>query len=63
MELAQELRKEERLGDPVQQTLSNVLETVWQISQSFEKMKDTMKIYATPENCSSLVVKKCNKEI
>ena len=26
-------------------------------------MKDKMKIYARPENCSSLVVKKCNKEI
>ena len=26
-------------------------------------MKDKMKIYASPENCNSLVVKKCNKEI
>ena len=26
-------------------------------------MKDNMKIYARPENFSSLVVKKCNKEI
>ena len=26
-------------------------------------MKDKMKIYARPENCNSLVVKKCNKEI
>ena len=26
-------------------------------------MKDKMKIYVMPESCSSLVVKKCNKEI
>ena len=26
-------------------------------------MKDKMKVYARPENCSSLVVKKCNKQI
>ena len=26
-------------------------------------MKDKMKIYARPENCSSLVFTKCNKEI
>ena len=29
-ELAQELNKEEGLGEPVQQTLANILETVWQ---------------------------------
>ena len=62
-ELAQELNKEEGLGEPVQQTLANILETVWQNPQSYEKMKDKMKIYARPENCSSLVVKKCNKKI
>ena len=28
-ELAQELNKEERLGEPVQQTLANIYETVW----------------------------------
>ena len=26
-------------------------------------MKDKIKIYARPKNCSSLVAKKCNKEI
>ena len=62
-ELAQELNKEEGLGEPVQQTLANILEAVWQNPQSYEKMKDKMKIYPRPENCSSLVVKKCNKEI
>ena len=46
----------------MQETLVNILETVWQNFQSYEKMKDKMKIYARPENCSSLV-KKCNKEI
>ena len=61
-ELAQELNKEKGLGEPVQQTFANILETVWQNPQSYEKMKDKMKIYARPENCSSLV-KKCNKEI
>ena len=62
-ELAQELNKEEGLGEPVQQTLANIIETVWQNPQSYEKMKDKMKIFARPKNCSSLVVKKCNKEI
>ena len=62
-ELAQQLNEEEGLGEPVQQTLANILETVWQNPQSYEKMKDKMKIYPRPENCSSLVVKKCNKEI
>ena len=62
-ELDQELNKEEGLGEPVQQTLANILGTVWQNPQSYEKIKDQMKIYARPENCSSLVVKKCNKEI
>ena len=61
-ELAQELNKEESLGEPMQQTLANILETVWQNPQSCEIMKDKMKIYARPKNCSSLVVKKCNKE-
>ena len=62
-ELAQELNKE-GLNEPVQQTLVNILETVWQNPQSYKKMQDKMKIYARPENCSSLVVKKkCNKEI
>ena len=62
-ELDQELNKEEGLGEPVQQTLANILGTVWQNPQSYEKMKDQIKIYARPENYSSLVVKKCNKEI
>ena len=56
-ELAQELNKE-GLNEPVQQTLVNILETVWQNPQSYKKMQDKMKIYARPENCSSLVVKK-----
>ena len=47
----------------MQQTLANILETVWQNPQSYEKMKKKMKIYARPENCSTLVVKKCNKDI
>ena len=62
-ELAQELNKEEGLGEPVQQTLANILETIWQNPQSYEKIKDKIKIYARPENCSSLVVTKCSKEI
>ena len=60
--LAQELNRKEGLCEPEQQTLANILNTVWQNLQSFEKMKDKMKIYARSENCSSLV-KKCNKEI
>ena len=47
----------------MQQTLANILETVWQNPQSYEKMKDITKIYVRPENCSSLVVKKCSKKI
>ena len=46
----------------MQETLVNILETIWQNFQSYEKMKDEMKIYARPENCISLF-KKCNKEI
>ena len=62
-ESTQELNKEEELGELVQQTLTNILETVCQSPQSYETIKDKMKIYDRPENCSSLVVKKCNKEI
>ena len=47
----------------MQQTLANALELVRQNPQSYEKIKDKMKIYARPENCSSLAAKKCNKEI
>ena len=57
-ELAQELNKEEGLLEPVQQNLANILETVWQNPQSYEKIKDKMSIYARPENFCSLVVKK-----
>ena len=35
-ELAQELTKKDGLSEPVQQTLANILETVWQNSQSYE---------------------------
>ena len=49
-ELAQKLNKEEGSREPVQQTLANILEIVWQNPQSYEKMKDKMKIYARPEN-------------
>ena len=62
-ELAQELNKKKGFGEPVQQTLAIILQTVWKNPQSYEKMKDKMKIYAGPENCISLVAKKCNKEI
>ena len=62
-ELAQELNMEEGLDEPVEETLANILETVWQNPQSYEKMEGKMKIYSRPENCSSLVVKKFNKEI
>ena len=58
-DLAQELNKEEGLNELLQQTLANILETVWQNLQSYQKMN----IYARSENWSSLVVKKCNKEI
>ena len=47
----------------MQKTLTNILETVWQNLQSYEKMKDKLKIYVRPKNCSSLVVKKWNKKI
>ena len=47
-ELPQELNKEEGLGEPVRQTLANILETVWQNPQSHEKMKDKMKIKFMP---------------
>ena len=47
----------------MKQTLANILETIWQNPQSYEKMKNKMKIYARPENCNRLVVKKCNKDI
>ena len=47
----------------MKQTLANILETVCQNPQSYEEMKDKMEIYARPENCSKLVVKKCNKDI
>ena len=47
----------------MQQTLSIILETFWQNLYSYEKMKDNMKIYTRPENCGSLAVKKCHKEI
>lgn len=43
-ELAQEVNKEKGLDEPVQLTLAKILETVWQNPQSFEKMKDKMKI-------------------
>ena len=62
-ELAQELSKEDGLGEPLQHTLANIYETLWQNPQSYEKMEHKMKIYARPENCSSVLVKKCNKEI
>ena len=61
-ELAQEVNKEKGLDEPAQLTLTKILETVLQNPQSFEKMKDKMNIYARPENCSSLVVKNCNKK-
>ena len=61
-ELAQELNKE-GLGEPVKQILANILETVWQNPQFHERIKHEIKIYPMLENCSSLVVKKCNKEI
>ena len=40
----------------MQQALANILETIWQNQQFYEKIKDEMNIYAGPENCSSLVV-------
>ena len=49
-ELAQELIKEERLDEPVQQTLVNILETVKQNPKSYEKTKDKIKIYARSVN-------------
>lgn len=41
----------------------NILDTVWQNTQSYKKSTDKINIYARPEYCSSLVVKKCSKEI
>ena len=61
-ELIQDL-KEEGLGGPVQPTLPNILVTVWQKTQSYEKEKDKTKICTRSENSSSVVVKKFNKEI
>ena len=39
-QLVQELNKEERLDELIQQTLANILETVWHNPQSYEKIKD-----------------------
>ena len=36
---------------------------VWQNPNAFEKFKTKMKTYKKPQNCSDLLVKKCNKEI
>ena len=49
-DLVQELNKEEGLNELLQQTLANILETVWQNPQSYQKMKDKMNIYARSEN-------------
>ena len=36
-ELAEELNKEEQLGEPMQQSLANILEAIWQNPQSYER--------------------------
>ena len=38
-ELAQELNEKKWLGEPVEQTLAHILETVWPNLQSLEKWK------------------------
>ena len=38
-DLAQELNKKEGLNELLQQTLANILETVWQNPQSYQKIK------------------------
>ena len=60
-ELAQELNKEKGLGEPVQQGLANFLETVWQNSKTYEKIKDKMRINARPETVVNLL-KNTNKK-
>lgn len=61
-DLAQELDEEEWLDEPVQQALANLLETFWQNPQSYEKIKDKIKIYVRRKNFSSFIVKKCSEE-
>ena len=62
-EPAQELYIEKWLGEPVEQNLAEILETIWQNWQSYKKLKNEMKIYSRPENFSSPVVENSTKKL
>ena len=62
-QVALQLNSPEEVGDPVNENLANIVNTVWQDPKSFEKMKEKMKTYLRPQNCDKMIVKKCNKEI
>ena len=61
--LIQELDKDEEIGEKINKDLADIANKVWQNPNAFEKFKTKMKTYKKPQNCSDLLVKKCNKEI
>ena len=62
--LIQELTiQDEEIGEKINKGLADIANKVWQNPNAFEKFKTKMKTYKKPQNCSDLLVKKCNKEI
>ena len=47
----------------INKDLADIANKVWQNPNAFEKFKTKTKTYKKPQNCSDLLVKKCNKEI
>ena len=61
--LIQQLDKDEEIRKKINKDLADIANQVWQNPNVFKKFKTKMKTYKKPQNCSDLLVKKCNKEI
>ena len=61
--LIQELDKDEELGEKNNKDAADIVNKVWQNPNAFDKSKWKSKTNKKTQNCSDLLLKKCNKEI
>ena len=62
-QIAGDLSMAEDIGESINPQLAKIVEGLWANKLAEEKLKEKLKKYPTPENCSNMIVPKCNHEI
>ena len=61
--IAEDLSMADDKGEDINPQLAKIIDGLWANKLGEDKLKDKLKKYPTPANCSNMIVPKCNHEI